>query len=733
MNSISTTKISRRTKAHSRAKLKILSFLMSSLTAALPLNAYADRYRAISLAPQITANLGPVDLSTLEISHINNNDIIVGVARPNVGALVRKVFTMKIDGTQFRELALPHTNEPNFWYNVVDVMGINDLNQVLLSEIVAYHDSTTRAWTLLFDPATNSYTDMNVGVLISPAYVALNSLGEIAALRGAHDSIFRAQNGTISSILPDSYFTYVRDLNDLGETVGFFRSDSRASDRAFSRKRDGTVRLFPELGPQSRLNAVNASGQYVGTQYASYQFTPSLPASTEDRAVVVKDGQPIQVANLRGSLQAQSSALMCRSDAADINGQGVVVGWQLLTEGAPSSACQSEHAFVWSEALGSRDLNELAPHRPANSILREAIRINDRGTILAYASDGFYALQLLGDMNGDGVVNNFDIDPFSLAITNRSSYVSRFGAELLARADIDQDGTVTNFDIDPFVSLLVEGPAQPNIGATVDLGPDITVNQFETVELQARVTDVDGPPAHRRGLGDAAYDFSMNVISGPGTPFMGGPAGRVTRMEFLQPGTYTMAMWLYDGDYPAYDTINVTVNPVANQPQNHAPVISFNGVDPEALFMEVMLPAGSSTVEVPLSAVVTDDGLPGNLLTYEWRELSGGAEFASTWNTPSTSVTFHDAQPGQGRFVQLTVSDGILSTTGQFIIWFVQGNSFTIGSGGTEHMPPGTTGVQEMSRTINQSPAENPRRLHAKRRSAAAKHRSQSRARRHRR
>lgn len=56
-----------------------------------------------------------------------------------------------------------------------------------------------------------------------------------------------------------------------------------------------------------------------------------------------------------------------------------------------------------------------------------------------------------GDVDGDQLVNNFDIDPFVAVLLNPAAA----SAEARCAADIDADGFVTNFDIDPFVELLL--------------------------------------------------------------------------------------------------------------------------------------------------------------------------------------------------------------------------------------------------------------------------------------
>ena len=62
-----------------------------------------------------------------------------------------------------------------------------------------------------------------------------------------------------------------------------------------------------------------------------------------------------------------------------------------------------------------------------------------------------------GDLNCDGVIDNFDIDPFVLAVTSPSQYASQYPNCDWMLADINDDGFVDNFDIDAFVDLLAGG------------------------------------------------------------------------------------------------------------------------------------------------------------------------------------------------------------------------------------------------------------------------------------
>ncbi len=74
-----------------------------------------------------------------------------------------------------------------------------------------------------------------------------------------------------------------------------------------------------------------------------------------------------------------------------------------------------------------------------------------------WAGVGLEAGALLGDLNCDGLVNVFDIDPFVLALTDPAAYALAYPDCDYMLADINGDGLVNVFDIDPFVELLVGG------------------------------------------------------------------------------------------------------------------------------------------------------------------------------------------------------------------------------------------------------------------------------------
>ena len=66
---------------------------------------------------------------------------------------------------------------------------------------------------------------------------------------------------------------------------------------------------------------------------------------------------------------------------------------------------------------------------------------------------------LPGDLNCDGAVNNFDVDPFILALISSQNgvpeaYYDAYPDCDIMLADVNTDGSITLFDVDPFVALL---------------------------------------------------------------------------------------------------------------------------------------------------------------------------------------------------------------------------------------------------------------------------------------
>jgi len=81
----------------------------------------------------------------------------------------------------------------------------------------------------------------------------------------------------------------------------------------------------------------------------------------------------------------------------------------------------------------------------------------------------FGAGVLIGDMDGSGAVNNNDISPFVMALTDRSTYIATYGLDPDVVGDIDGSGQLNNNDITPFVDLLTGAPQAVPEPATLGL------------------------------------------------------------------------------------------------------------------------------------------------------------------------------------------------------------------------------------------------------------------------
>jgi len=64
---------------------------------------------------------------------------------------------------------------------------------------------------------------------------------------------------------------------------------------------------------------------------------------------------------------------------------------------------------------------------------------------------------LLGDMDGSGAVNNNDIAPFVMALTDLAAFEAAYGLGADLAGDIDGSGALNNNDIAPFATLLTTG------------------------------------------------------------------------------------------------------------------------------------------------------------------------------------------------------------------------------------------------------------------------------------
>jgi hypothetical protein len=118
-----------------------------------------------------------------------------------------------------------------------------------------------------------------------------------------------------------------------------------------------------------------------------------------------------------------------------------------VTAAMPSGGAS---ALRFNGAAGALSTNNAADYSVTSGA---ATFVNNARQSFVVGAPSFNA----GDLNCDGSVNNFDIDPFVLALTNPAQYPAQFPDCDINLADVNNDNAVNNFDIDPFVELLTGG------------------------------------------------------------------------------------------------------------------------------------------------------------------------------------------------------------------------------------------------------------------------------------
>ena len=80
---------------------------------------------------------------------------------------------------------------------------------------------------------------------------------------------------------------------------------------------------------------------------------------------------------------------------------------------------------------------------------------------LAHDADGnLVEAFIVADMNCDGALDSYDIDPFVLALTNPTLYEQTYPNCNILNGDLNGDGEVNSFDLDLFTALLPSKRAQ---------------------------------------------------------------------------------------------------------------------------------------------------------------------------------------------------------------------------------------------------------------------------------
>jgi len=144
--------------------------------------------------------------------------------------------------------------------------------------------------------------------------------------------------------------------------------------------------------------------------------------------------------------------------------------WEYVKDGSGSSGGDTvwiddlqvpTDGAVWTDIAELTDVGQLSLNwTPTQTSDRCKVRVRSHFGGQQYSfwdeSDATFAVagQVPGDLNCDGDIDGFDIQPFVLALTDPDAYALAYPDCNLMNADCNGDGSVDGFDIQPFVALL---------------------------------------------------------------------------------------------------------------------------------------------------------------------------------------------------------------------------------------------------------------------------------------
>jgi probable HAF family extracellular repeat protein len=263
---------------------------------------------------------------------------------------------------------------------------------------------------------------------------------------GTRAFIWDPDNGMRSlGVLPGGRTSSGWGINNHSQVTGWSES-SRSLGEAFIWDAEGGMRWLPELpggGYPWMGTDINDNGQIVGLAGTGFLWGP-------------EDGYYIF-----GIFPGPQPAW---TEAYGVNDHMQAVG---LAWNGYFPDPEIRRAFIWDPVNGLRELNALLEARtpPGYDYVANAYDINNAGQIVGLAPGPLLNGQgvlltpfVVGDMNCDGVVDAFDIEPFVTGLIDPSAYAARWPDCFADSAgDINQDGQFDAFDIEPFVQML-SGP-----------------------------------------------------------------------------------------------------------------------------------------------------------------------------------------------------------------------------------------------------------------------------------
>jgi hypothetical protein len=219
-----------------------------------------------------------------------------------------------------------------------------------------------------------------------------------------------------------------------------------------------------------------AMGLFGINEAGDYFFTNNSSAATTTDEIVVRNGQIVY----REGGMVHGAQLAGAIEGGYMNEQGdVAVTWDLeggtadpealivnrrivLREGDlvdldGDGAVESNSVLIDFNGISALTMGPRGPSNFTALYFTADIDVNGTPSTLDDITGGFrmvVQVRVPGDLNCDGAVNFFDIDPFLLALFDPAQYAIDFPNCTTDNADTDDSGTVNFFDIDPFLECL---------------------------------------------------------------------------------------------------------------------------------------------------------------------------------------------------------------------------------------------------------------------------------------
>ena len=263
----------------------------------------------------------------------------------------------------------------------------------------------------------------------------------------------------------DTPVDLIIDSQDNVYVTGFTEGQNHRITTIKYRNSDG-ARLWVALDTPAVQNfATSLALDSQGDVYVAGRADPDFDESNgNDNAVVIRhrasDGARLWTTlygeNAVGHFDAALDIIIDASDNVYISGQtssfGASADLLILQYDAASGQIVDQGTYDIPGRLNKGQA--LALDSAQNVIVAGTTRGNTGGFFdfltLKYPGQG----SLIGDINCDGAIDAFDIEPFLLALFDPDDYAIQYPDCDINNADINADGSIDAFDIEPFLELL---------------------------------------------------------------------------------------------------------------------------------------------------------------------------------------------------------------------------------------------------------------------------------------